>query len=79
MDNFDGVLLAWPSSQKLFSVWTSPRGNRCFVLTDDDLKFCHYEKCKGAQTVTVGSSEASVRDFNCLLLQKVNETIDQPE
>ena len=38
--------------KNLFSVKTSTRGDRCFVVHDEETRFCEQEKCKTRRAVT---------------------------
>lgn len=50
--------------KNLFSVKTSTRGDRCFVVYDEETRFCEQEKCKTRRAVTVASTEMSVASSN---------------
>ena len=61
--------------QSIYSVKTSTRGDRCFVVADGNNKLCHQEKCKKRWAVAVSSSEERVSEFMCKHIEKVTSAV----
>ena len=60
--------------KNLFSVKTNTRGDRCFVVFDNETRFCEHEKCKARQAVTVASTETSVAQFSWPHIEMVQKS-----
>ena len=59
--------------QSIYSVKTSTRGDRCFVVADGNNKLCHQEKCKKRRAVAV--SEEKVSEFMCEHIEKLTSAV----
>jgi hypothetical protein len=56
-------------------VKTSTRGDRCFVVADEENKLCNQEKCKRRHALTVASSTENVRNFSCEHIKMIDSGV----
>ena len=67
------VLVFETASEKLYSVNTSTRDDRCFVVQEGNIFFCSHQQCKSRRATYVSSEMTS--DFVCVHTQKCKEAI----
>lgn len=65
--------------ESIYSVRTSTRGDRCFIVADDNNKLCHQEKCKRRRAVAVSGSEENIAEFMCEHIEKITSAVSATE
>lgn len=60
-------------SDNLYSVKTSTRGDRGFVVYDEKTRFCHQDRCKRSRAVTVVSANTQLSEYSCEHIKLVEE------
>jgi hypothetical protein len=58
----------------IYSVTTTTRNDRCFVVVDDGLTMCHYSECKDSRSSFVYSNRTE--DFTCAHREKALSSLD---
>ena len=60
--------------EDLFSVRTSSRDDRCFVLKEGDFRICLHQDCKNLRATYVSSDRPA--EFVCLHVKLVSDCVD---